>query len=386
MANDIPQTEFIGTRLTVFIAFFTPLQLLVVIMRFIARRLTARPRGIDDYLVIASLLSQFVASGIAIGALKHGGVGYHAQWLSMYHPVLVTSFLKYLMAIATWYFVTCGLAKLAICVFYRTLFPQRSVLVILCITAGIIICTAIATSIANLAACEPFSASWGSTEEQAANCIDKERLYIWASFPNIITDAILLVLPIPITWKLHTTKRLKLALTFTFLIGSIGLISSILRFVSFSNNNSFTDATWNAVELIIWTIAEPGIYLIAACLMTYRPLVDRFGSKIRAKATTQRQLSSGASLATIGSKPGGIKHPKAAVTYGPARHPADDYELNTDRGVLLSSLRTRGDGFEPLPDPDDNPSHVSSESTQGSAGGIVKTINIRMSWEKVGRP
>lgn len=125
------------------------------------------------------------------------------------------------MAIATWYFLTCGFGKLAICVFYRTLFPQRSVLIILCTTAGIIICTAIATSVANLAACTPFSAAWGSTEAQASECIDKERLYIWASFPNIITDVILLVLPLPITWGLHTTKRLKVALTFTFLIGSM---------------------------------------------------------------------------------------------------------------------------------------------------------------------
>lgn len=239
MAENAPQTEYVGNRLTVFIALFTPLQLVVVVLRFVARRLTARRHGIDDWLVITCLLSQFIATGIAIGqytwaihcgemlmklakgALINGGVGYHSAWLAIYHPSLVTSFLKYLMAIATWYFVTCGLGKLAICVFYRTLYPQRSVLIILCITAGIIICTAIATSIANLAGCMPFSASWGSTEEQAANCIDKETLYIWASFPNIITDVVLLVLPMPIIWRLHTTKRLKVALTITFLIGGL---------------------------------------------------------------------------------------------------------------------------------------------------------------------
>jgi hypothetical protein len=29
---------------------------------------------------------------------------------------------------------------------------------------------------------------------------------------------------------------------------------------------------------MIWTLAEPGIYLISACLMTLRPLLQRFGS------------------------------------------------------------------------------------------------------------
>jgi hypothetical protein len=52
-------------------------------------------------------------------------------------------------------------------------------------------------------------------------------------------------------------------------------VTSILRFHTFLRTNSFHDATWEAVELIIWTITEPGIYLISACLLSYRPLLDR---------------------------------------------------------------------------------------------------------------
>lgn len=168
--------------------------------------------------------------------------------------------------------------------------------------------------------------------------------------------------------------------------GFRGLISSVLRFISFSSNNSFIDPTWHAVELIVWTIAEPGIYLIAACLMTYRPLIDRFGTKIRAK-TSQRATSSGASLATIGSKKPAAptRQPKPAAHASVHHRPADDYDLAEDRGVLLSNLRARGDGFEQLPDPEDKPGYTGPVSIQTSDGGIVKTINIRMSWEQVGR-
>lgn len=130
-------------------------------------------------------------------------------------------FLKYLIAIASWYAFTNGLGKLAICVFYRTLFPQRSVFIILWISAGIIIGTSVATTIAELGSCKPFSANWASTAVQAEKCIDKEKLYVWASFPNIVTDVVLLVLPLPITWRLRTTTKMKMALTFTFVIGSM---------------------------------------------------------------------------------------------------------------------------------------------------------------------
>lgn len=60
-------TPYIGTTLASFIAWYTPLQVIAVVGRYYARRLTARPRGPDDVLVLASLLGQFVAAGIAIG-------------------------------------------------------------------------------------------------------------------------------------------------------------------------------------------------------------------------------------------------------------------------------------------------------------------------------
>lgn len=59
--------NYIGNRLIIFVSFFTPLQLVLVVLRLFARRLTARSRGLDDWLVVASLLSQFVQAGISIG-------------------------------------------------------------------------------------------------------------------------------------------------------------------------------------------------------------------------------------------------------------------------------------------------------------------------------
>ncbi len=58
---------YAGNRLAIFIAFFIPVQILAVVVRLYARRLTARTRSLDDLLVVFSLLGQLVASGIAIG-------------------------------------------------------------------------------------------------------------------------------------------------------------------------------------------------------------------------------------------------------------------------------------------------------------------------------
>jgi hypothetical protein len=65
---------------------------------------------------------------------------------------------------------------------------------------------------------------------------------------------------------------------------SSGLVTSIVRFVIFKSINSQTDGNWVAAKLGCISIAESGVYLIAACLPVYRSLFrvvkrsDRVGS------------------------------------------------------------------------------------------------------------
>ena len=54
-------------------------------------------------------------------------------------------------------------------------------------------------------------------------------------------------------------------------------MTSIIRFTQFFQSHPFIDGTWTGVDLIIWTQVEAGVYLISACLMTYRPLLERLG-------------------------------------------------------------------------------------------------------------
>lgn len=52
-----------------------------------------------------------------------------------------------------------------------------------------------------------------------------------------------------------------------------GLVTAIIRFHDFFTNDFDEDPTWTAVSLLIVTIAEPALYLIAACLLAMRPLL-----------------------------------------------------------------------------------------------------------------
>ncbi|TRX94307.1 hypothetical protein FHL15_004774 [Xylaria flabelliformis] len=343
MSADVSSDENVRWRLIVFASIFTPLQIAIVSLRFYARSLTHSPFNLGDALVLVALL----------GALVQGGVGYHVSFLVETSPETVTTFFKYLVAISSWYWVTISISKLAVCLLYRSLFPQRAVFVTLCITATILISTSLATFIATLAACRPFSANWGSLEVQNAHCINKESLYVWGTFPNIVTDVLLLVIPLPIVWKLQATKKVKWALSVTFVVGGTGLIASILRFASFANTSSFTDATFNAVELIAWTVAEPGIYLISASLLVLRPLLDKVRPSKRNKGFYSFDLSTSR---------------KARAT--PRTLGTNDDDFGRCGGIALVQRSTHG-RFEQLEDRDDRPHETE---------GITVITDIQQTW------
>ena len=51
------------------------------------------------------------------------------------------------------------------------------------------------------------------------------------------------------------------------------MITCVLRFVVFYKTDIMSDPTWFCIEMTIWTTAESGLYLIAACLPSLRSLL-----------------------------------------------------------------------------------------------------------------
>ncbi|KAI4591937.1 hypothetical protein KJ359_012068 [Pestalotiopsis sp. 9143b] len=144
--------------------------------------------------------------------------------------------------------------------------------------------------------------------------------------------------------------------------GSMGLVASACRFWAFSNTNSFTDATYNAVELIIWTVVEPGIYLVSASMLMFRPLFERFNIH---------------SL-KIGSKDSSKGYPRSEGLRPP---------YDSERGGIALGSRTTN-GFEHIAD-DEDPRDATTFASAQHAGNrpatsdIKITTNINQSWKDV---
>jgi hypothetical protein len=68
--------------------------------------------------------------------------------------------------------------------------------------------------------CSPIYGFWDKTTIQA-HCVNNKEFYIGNAVPNIVTDVIILAMPIRIIWSLQTTMMQKATLSFIFLLGGL---------------------------------------------------------------------------------------------------------------------------------------------------------------------
>lgn len=128
---------------------------------------------------------------------------------------------KYSLVLPLSYFLSVVPSKLAILSLYLSIFSMQKVTRIICYgTAGIIVANWLGATIAELLSCKPLNYFWDKTLPDG-HCFDINAWYRWSSLNNIITDVIMLVLPIPHILRLHMSTRLKLGVSTTFLLGSL---------------------------------------------------------------------------------------------------------------------------------------------------------------------
>lgn len=258
------------TLLSVAITFLV-LSTSAVILRFVSRRIGRVGFQHDDIYIILGWLFYVALISVAIGDMRYGGVGLHQARVITIDPVMIQTWAKFLLAIAFIYIFSVILPKLAVLSLYISIFNRHRASRITCYVTGfLMIGNCIGCAAAGFAVCTPLRKLWDPQVD--GHCVNINAWFRYSRIVNIVSDVIMLVLPIPHVIRLQSTMRLKIGLLITFLLGSVGLIAGLIALFTFSTTDAVTDNTWNAALLIIWTLVEVGMYLIAACLISYQPL------------------------------------------------------------------------------------------------------------------
>lgn len=111
--------------------------------------------------------------------------------------------------------------KISLLLLYRHIFTSKKLHLLINITTWFMIAWGIAFVGVALFSCNPIYAFWEFELQAISYCINDQAWYIAMAVPTILTDIIILVMPIRQVWKLQLDRKSKIALTFIFLLGGL---------------------------------------------------------------------------------------------------------------------------------------------------------------------
>lgn len=109
--------------------------------------------------------------------------------------------------------------KISILLFYQRIFATPKFLLATRLLAVPIIAWGIAVILVQVFACNPIHGYWNTAVP--SKCIDPAAYYVGVAVPNILTDVILLCLPVRMVWRLQLQVGQKIAVSITFLTGAM---------------------------------------------------------------------------------------------------------------------------------------------------------------------
>ncbi|KAI0514755.1 hypothetical protein F5B22DRAFT_647233 [Xylaria bambusicola] len=222
---------------------------------------------LDDWLILIALAS---ATGLSADLLWWipRGLGKHVQ---AFGPEVQEDWAIGLFTAELTYTGVIVFVKFSILALYWRIFNKNSSIRLpIAILTGTVAAWGIAVFLLTVLQCIPIRGFWDKTINASCN-VDSHTFLFAISIPNILTDAILLVLPVPHVVKLHASKSQKRGLITMFLLGGFVCIASILRLVAVLTQPTGPDFTWNANNVAVWAVVEADFAIISACLPTLRP-------------------------------------------------------------------------------------------------------------------
>ncbi|OTB07052.1 hypothetical protein M426DRAFT_93422 [Hypoxylon sp. CI-4A] len=245
----------------------------MIILRFISRRNTHQV-AIDDWV---SLLSYVFLLAVAVcHFLISGPYGYAGTPVTELSPEQVEHFLIMLYADNICYSCCTATIKLSVTLLYRRIFVTPIFKHITSVLIAVLVCWGTAIAFTQAFSCTPVEASWILAKTE--HCIDSTKFYDAVGISNIIFDFTLLLLPLPMIWRLHMDTRRKIQVSCVFFVGSFVCICSVLRVV-FLQKLSTTDVSGSIWIVGIWTIVESAVGVSCACMPPLAHLLKAWHEK-----------------------------------------------------------------------------------------------------------
>ncbi|KAE8354950.1 hypothetical protein BDV28DRAFT_130054 [Aspergillus coremiiformis] len=268
-------------------------------LRLLARRMNGTGLYMDDYLILIALLFKYGCS-IGVVILLFNGLGSH---ITMIPQKNLEVYLKIGWSNSFVYTGCVAFIKWSILALYKRLFATPRMVLAANLVASFVFLWAVSICVVGAILCLPVQKFWDRSVD--GSCLDAAKFYYGMQIPNILTDVVLLLMPMKVVWALPIAKPQRLLLSLVFVVGGLTLIFDIVRLVAMINlTRAGPDITYNQVPVVVWTCIEAAVGITAACLSNLRPLFklrrvrfwSQLGSAQGLSKPLQQELSEGSQL------------------------------------------------------------------------------------------
>ncbi|KAK2594139.1 hypothetical protein QQS21_008138 [Conoideocrella luteorostrata] len=242
----------------------TLLALVAVGLRLLSRRMKHQSLWLDDKMIGWNL----IVVGF-IFAMYSSGMGIHADQVDAADIVMMAKWLVVAEVLYAW---NLGWTKVSLLLMYYRIFRHEYFKKLAWAIGAFVWAWVICITFLFIFICVPVQKLW--YPQIPGRCINQVGTWIANAASTILTDLVILLMPIPQIWKLQLRKTEKIGLTFAFSLGFFVVFASAYRTsVLFTYSN--TDPTYTLAPTVGWTAIEMSAGIVSACLPTLLPIVLR---------------------------------------------------------------------------------------------------------------
>lgn len=255
-------------------------------LRIYARRLKRIILAADDYMILAALV---VYTGQTISTFLQillGGAGHHVADIKSQNSQMNN---KLIIPLSIFYGLGLALIKCSICTLFTRIFIIKPFKIAACAVMGMNIAWGIWSMFGSWVVCTPIAYNWDQSIP-GGHCGNRVAASVSIGVIDIFIDFCILLLPIPMVWRLQLPFKNKIGLSLIFCVGIITIVVSCLR-TSFYTKDRLDDYTFTAANSFLWTQIGPGISSIVASSLVTRPVFDKIFYQWRLSVPKLRKRS-----------------------------------------------------------------------------------------------
>ncbi|KAH7324810.1 hypothetical protein B0I35DRAFT_476023 [Stachybotrys elegans] len=276
------------TGLIIMTVIFTLLIITCVFLRFRARNITKAGLQVDDWLALVALVLTLALNGVFLAGTIEGAITGHSIVVNG-RPVtndLEILMQRYKYAYQTMEKVVFGMIKLSILFLWKRLFgTSRTFTIISYVMIAIVACWMVAFFFETVFQCGTnWPLNWAPIYVFLAECTASLDVLTVFGVTDVVTDLIIIAMPIPLIWSLQMPRNKKIAVTGIFALGFFTTGAAVARLFYYLatsyNQEENPDFIGDVTLTLLWSTIEANVAMTVCCLPVLGPIFGGFRDKV----------------------------------------------------------------------------------------------------------